>query len=44
MLRSRENWMVIEVDPSDQQIQNIIAAIEKEAAQIDWQPAPLLRK
>ena len=29
----------IEVDPSDPQIQNIIAAIEKEADKIDWKPA-----
>jgi hypothetical protein len=29
----------IEVDPKDPQIQNIIAAIEKEAGQINWQSA-----
>jgi hypothetical protein len=29
----------IQVDPNDPQIKNIIAAIEKEAAQINWQPA-----
>jgi len=29
----------IEVDPNDSQIQNIISAIEKEASQINWQPA-----
>jgi hypothetical protein len=29
----------IEVDPNDPQIQNVIAAIEKEADQIDWKPA-----
>jgi len=29
----------IEVDPNDRQIQNVISAIEKEASQINWQPA-----